>query len=143
MLNWWPVVKHLSDYLAMLPEFLLWSVYPGSKGSEKDHMPCCEVQWNQETGISVNNPKAGEITLWLDLWGVSDEVNSDEVYAMQYAAQLAILENLREWSEQLLHDLGLTVSVECQGAAPHSASTLTTLGCRIILIIEWGKKRYV
>lgn len=142
MLYWWPVAKHLSDFLALLPGFEEWKVYSGSKGSAKKY-PCCEVQWDQEAGLSAHNPKQGNITLWVDLWVRSDDVEPDEVYQGQHLAQMAILGSLREWSDRLLQDLGLAAKIDCPGIASAGTITRPSFGCRIILDIEWRKSRYV
>ncbi|WP_312337232.1 hypothetical protein [Anaerospora hongkongensis] len=141
MLYWWPIAKHLSDYLASLPEFADWSVYPGSKGSSKKY-PCCEVQWDQEAGLSVNKSNKGNITLWLDLWVRSDDVDPSEVYQRQHDAQVLILGIMRNWSDRLLHDMRVTVAVSCPGIASAGTITRPSFGCRIILDIEWRNSRH-
>ncbi len=141
MLYWWPVAKHLSEFLAAMPYFAAWKVYPGSKGSAKAY-PCCEVQWDKETELLINKPTNGDIILWVDLWVNSNNVEPIEVYDLQYAAQMAVLNSLREWSDKLLHDVGLAVNVECPGIASAGTITRPSFGCRIILSLEWRKDRY-
>ncbi|WP_434132760.1 hypothetical protein KIAC18_000293 [Sporomusa sphaeroides] len=141
MLYWWPVAKHLSDFLAVLPAFSQWSVYPGTNGSAKKNWPCCEVQWDQEAGLSINNPMEGTITLWVDFWVRSDNVEPDDVYQQQHDAQMAVLCCLREWSDKLLKDLKIAAKVDCPGIASAGTITRPSFGCRMILTIEWRKSR--
>lgn len=142
---WWLIAKHLVDFLKDKLELAgQWQVYLGSKGSAKEY-PCVEVQWNQETGISVYKPSEGGITLWVDTWVSSEQGSSDDVYQRQYDVQSSILDSLREWSDLLLRELQIVTKVECPSVAiaPEGAVSQSTLGCRIILIIEWRRKRYV
>jgi len=142
MLYWWPIAKHLSDFLAQLTAFTDWSVYPGSKGSAKDY-PCVEVQWDQEAALSVHKPNQGNIVLWADIWVASDNVDPDDVYQQQYEAQLAILGCLREWGNALIEDLNLAVKLECPGIISQGTITRPTFGCRMIINMEWrGGKHY-
>lgn len=140
---WWPIAKHLVDYLAAKPEFAEpWQVYPGSKGKAKEY-PCVEVQWDQESGLSVHKSNEGNITLWVDIWVPSDEVEADAVYQQQYDVQHVILGSLREWSDLLIGDLKIAAQIECPGIASEGTITRPTFGCRIIITIEWRKSRYV
>ncbi|WP_312560856.1 hypothetical protein [Anaerospora sp.] len=138
MLQWWPVARHLSDFLARVPELTDWNVYPGSKGSSKKY-PCCEIQWDQEAGLLTHNPNKGEITLWIDLWVRSDDVDPVEVYQRQHEAQVLVLGLLQEWSDKILDDLGLAAKISCPGIASAGTITRPSFGCRIILEIEWRK----
>lgn len=135
---WWPIAKHLSDFLALRPAFAEWEVYPGSKGSAKEY-PCCEVQWDQEANLSVNNPNNGEITLWVDLWVLSDDVEPEDVYQQQHDAQTAIFNCLREWSDLLLKDLKIAAKIDCPGIASAGTITRPSFGCRMIITIDWRK----
>nr|WP_092074948.1 hypothetical protein [Dendrosporobacter quercicolus]NSL49574.1 hypothetical protein [Dendrosporobacter quercicolus DSM 1736]SDN23310.1 hypothetical protein SAMN04488502_11530 [Dendrosporobacter quercicolus] len=140
---WWPIAKHLVDFLAAKPEFAEpWQVYPGSKGKAKEY-PCVEVQWDQESGLSVHKSNEGGITLWVDVWVPSDEVEPDVVYQQQYEVQRVILDSLRDWSDLLLKDLKVAAKVDCPGIASEGTITRPTFGCSIILTIEWRKSRYV
>lgn len=138
MLYWWPVAKHLNDYLTALPELADWSVYPGSKGSAKKY-PCCEVQWDQEAGLLVHNANKGNITLWIDLWVRSDDVDPIEVYQRQHDAQVLILGNLQEWSDKVLEDMNVSINISCPGIASAGTITRPSFGCRIILDLEWRR----
>lgn len=139
MLNWWPIAKHLSDFLAARPAFSdLWSVYPGSKGSAKEY-PCIEVQWDQESDLSIHNARQGAITLWADIWVLADEVEPIDVYQQQYNAQMVIANCLQEWSDQLLNDLDLAAKIDCPGIASAGTITRPSFGCRMILTIEWRR----
>ncbi len=136
---WWPIAKHFVDFLKTKPEFSdSWQVYPGSKGKAKEY-PCVEVQWDQEADISVHNSDRGSITLWVDTWIVSDDVEPDVVYQQQYDAQQVILNSLREWSDQLLDDLEISAKVDCPGIASEGTITRPSFGCRMIINIEWRR----
>jgi hypothetical protein len=69
-------------------------------------------------------------------------VTPDEVYQAQHDAQTEILGSMRQWSDQVMKDLGLAVKVDCPGIASAGTITRPTFGCRIILTIEWRKSRY-
>ena len=139
---WWPVAKHLSDFLAERPEFSEeWNVYPGSLGSAKTY-PCVEIGWDDEAGLSLGRPDRGNLTLWIDTWVRSDEVEPAEVYEQQYVSQATIMACLNEWSNLLLKDLGLSADVKCPGIASQGTITRPSFGCRMIITIEWRKSRY-
>lgn len=141
MLYWWPVARHLSDFLAAQPFFTEWHVYPGSKGSAKQY-PCCEVQWDQEAGLSVNKPTEGKITLWADIWIRSDNIEPAEVYQKQHDAQMFVLTNLRKWGDLLLRDLNISAAIDCPGIASEGTITRPSFGCRIIITIDWRRSRH-
>jgi hypothetical protein len=138
---WWPIAKHLVDFLNTKPEFAEpWQVYPGSKGKAKEY-PCVEVQWDQEAGLSIHKANEGSITLWVDTWVPSDDVEPDAVYQQQYDVQQVIFNSLREWSDLLLKDLKIAAKVDCPGIASEGTITRPTFGCRMIITIEWRKSR--
>lgn len=135
---WWPIAKHLSDFLARLPAFEGWNVYPGTAGSAK-RCPCLEIQWDQEAGLSIHNPGKGNVVLWVDICVRSDDVKPDEVYQRQHQAQASILKCLREWSDLLLEDMDISAKVDCPGIASAGTITRPTFDCRMILTIEWRR----
>lgn len=139
---WWPIAKHLADFLAARPEFGDdWSVYPGSLGSAKQY-PCIEVGWDDEAGLSLGRPDRGNLTLWVDIWVLSDEVEPAGAYQQQYDAQAVVRDCLLEWSDLVLKELGLSCKVECPGIASQGTITRPSFGCRMIITIEWRKGRY-
>jgi hypothetical protein len=139
---WWPIIRHLVDFLAAKPELSApWQVYPGSKGKAKEY-PCIEVQWDQEAGLSVHKQNEGFLTLWVDAWVPSDDVEPDDVYQQQYDVQSVILGSLWQWSDLLLKDLKIAAKIDCPGIASEGTITRPTFGCRMIITIEWRKSRY-
>lgn len=137
MLNWWLITKHLSEFLVARPELASnWLVYPGSKGTEKKY-PCVEVQWHKEINLSIHRQKEGYITLWVDIWVNSDNVDFVEVYKQQFDAQNVIVNCLHEWSDLLLNDLNLSAKVECRKIAPEGATIQPAFGSRLTIIIKW------
>lgn len=139
MPNWWPIAKHLVEFLKVRPLFADWSVYPGTKGTAK-RLPCVEVQWDQEAALSVHKPNEGSITLWADIWVRSDKVESDEVYQQQHDAQSVIFDCLREWAASLIQDLGMAAKVDCPGIASEGTITRPSFGCRMIITVDWRKR---
>lgn len=139
---WWPIAKHLVDFLTRQPIFAdPWQVYSGSKGKAKEY-PCVEVQWDQEAALSIHKSNEGSVTLWVDTWVSSEEVEPDAVYQQQYEVQKVILGSIRQWSDLLLKDLKIAAKIDCPGIASEGTITRPTFGCRIVLTIEWRKSRH-
>lgn len=138
-MQWWPIAKHLADYLGERPENSGFAVYPGTKGNAKP-APCIEVLWDEEGNLSIHKSNQGKVILWVDIWLRSDSIDDTEAYQQQYESQVNILSVLKLWQKELNDDLGIAIKVDCPGVVSEGTIKRPTFGCRMILDIDWRKE---
>ncbi len=140
-MQWWPIAKHLVDFLTKRPENSGFEIYAGTKGTAKP-APCLEVLWDEEGSLSIHQSNQGKVVLWVDIWLLTVDVDDAVAYQKQFDAQVNIISSLREWQKKLCTDLAITSKVDCPGIVSEGTIRRPTFGCRMILEIEWRKSRY-
>ena len=138
-MQWWPIAKHLVDFLADRPENSGFEVYAGTKGSAKP-APCLEVLWDEEGNLSIHQSNKGKVVLWVDIWLFTADVDDDVAYQKQFDAQINIISCLKKWQKNLNADLAIASKVDCPGIVSEGTIRRPTFGCRMILEIEWRKE---
>ena len=141
-LYWWPLIKHLVEFLNHRKnkldklEFDGVDVYAGTKNSGKSY-PCVEVTWDHEGNIDIYRSDKGNISLWIDIYLENDSEDPAAPYEILFQWQVKVLNALASWHEALKRDFRIAVKIDVPDILSDGDMQRPTCACRIITNIEW------
>lgn len=140
MIMWFPIAKSLLEHLRTI-EVLHNFEFDFNASNRSKNKPMITVEWNSEEGISVHKSYEGHVILYIDITLLTNDVNLIEVYEQQYAIQQVVLDSMHVWQSKLLDEFSIAGKIEIPGVATVGEITRPTYTNRIVLLIEWRKKR--
>lgn len=112
---WWPITKHLNDFLLARPEFCDLD-YPimvqmGATRQDPSKLPAVLILRNKEGNLDFHRRRQGTVFLWLEFWVSNASTDPSVAYELLSVLEETTVSTLHDWVKAMVPDLGIACVV--------------------------------